>query len=283
MKRRVAFALAVVLGLVLVSALPAVAGKLCKAGIIYADCESFLLEVDSDPGTIYYELIINRDDCLGSGIVVWGSFEHKLGTDPDAPNDWYETIQAYWDDFDLCFGGPGTVRDILIDGRYKITGKATLEDCDPISETCERDIPEVTFDFIDCGPPPPFCESGFKPQMLVIKYTGESCAASSHSQDPKKVKCLGDPQGETSVWIRATDKKGNKVWFEGDVNVGNDWMFEIDAKTETLAGDTKVFIYDEYGETLLQTIQFHTSCSQPLNIGDQFGSLVLVDGIVVPK
>jgi hypothetical protein len=37
-----------------------------------------------------------------------------------------------------------------------------------------------------------------------------------------------------------------------------------------------VHILDEQGQTL-QTVKFHTSCSQPLNVGDQFGSLLLDD------
>ena len=42
-----------------------------------------------------------------------------------------------------------------------------------------------------------------------------------------------------------------------------------------LAANTYVFIYDMEGN-LLQTVKFHTSCSQPLFIGDQFGSLNMV-------
>ena len=36
-------------------------------------------------------------------------------------------------------------------------------------------------------------------------------------------------------------------------------------------------IYDAEGGVLLETVQFHTSCSQPLAVGDEFGSLVLFD------
>ncbi len=37
-----------------------------------------------------------------------------------------------------------------------------------------------------------------------------------------------------------------------------------------------MFIFDLAGN-LLQAVKFHTSCSQPLNVGDQFGALQLLD------
>lgn len=80
--------------------------------------------------------------------------------------------------------------------------------------------------------------------------------------------------------IIATDKANPndpkaKVWFNGTVGLND--TFDIDAMNagETLLkADTYVKIFALNG-TLLQDIKFHTSCSQPLNVGDQFGSLKL--------
>jgi hypothetical protein len=58
-------------------------------------------------------------------------------------------------------------------------------------------------------------------------------------------------------------------------------LFNIDtinAGENKLKAETHVFIYD-LQDNLLQTIEFHTSCSQPLGAGDQFGSLLMVDFI----
>jgi hypothetical protein len=57
-----------------------------------------------------------------------------------------------------------------------------------------------------------------------MQYTGEDCSATHHSQDPSKVNCDGDPNYDSNVWIRATDKSdfydcSAKVWFEGWVLV----------------------------------------------------------------
>ena len=100
------------------------------------------------------------------------------------------------------------------------------------------------------------------------------------TQDPAKATCQGDPQAAASVRIRVSDKEdlqaGNAlVWFDGQVALNE--LFEMSAAN---AGKTKfkahtwVHIFDP-ANALLQTIQFHTSCSQPLNEGDIFGSLTL--------
>ena len=123
------------------------------------------------------------------------------------------------------------------------------------------------------------CDEFGKPQMLTMLYTGDDIV--SHSQDPSKVNVTDDLMGDEEVFIRASDKEdpnaGNaKVWFTGLVSLDN--TFEIDA---TNAGENKlksktfVHIYSEENGTLLQTIEFHTSCSQPLFLGDQFGGIQL--------
>ena len=43
-----------------------------------------------------------------------------------------------------------------------------------------------------------------------------------------------------------------------------------------------VKIYNASG-TLIQTVKFHTSCSQLIAVGDEFGSLEIVSGVNVPK
>jgi len=131
------------------------------------------------------------------------------------------------------------------------------------------------------GPGFALCQLG-KPKVLTMHYTGETCAATSHSQDPSKVECIDYGTLPATVYIRASDKSnpsdgGARVWFQGPVDL--DSTFDIDA---TLAGENKltnetyVHIFNQAGGTLLQYIKFHTSCSQPLYEGDQFGSLVLV-------
>lgn len=120
------------------------------------------------------------------------------------------------------------------------------------------------------------CETYDKPQVLTMLYTGDNVV--DHYQDPSKVSVTGDPAFASPVIIVASEKANGdgKTYFSGQVNLGE--TFVIDA---SLAGDSElrsktwVTIYDLNGN-VLQSIKFHTSCSRPLTLDDQFGSIQLV-------
>ena len=125
------------------------------------------------------------------------------------------------------------------------------------------------------------CQDG-KLSMLTMMYTGDGCDASQHSQDPDKVDCDGDPDDAPQVRIVANNKsqydhQTAKVWFDGVVDLFG--PIEIDAANageSRLKGDTWLHILD-LDDNYLQKVRFHTSCSQPLYVGDQFGCALLVD------
>jgi hypothetical protein len=131
-----------------------------------------------------------------------------------------------------------------------------------------------------------FCADGDKPQTLTLEYTGKECSTSNNSQDQDT--CNGNPEGTSPVRIIASSKQDpfhlkNKVWFNGQVNLGPSSTFELDAtncqgkgcRNETrLGGQTFISIFDTNG-SLLQQISLHTSCSEPLNFGDEFGGVRL--------
>lgn len=121
------------------------------------------------------------------------------------------------------------------------------------------------------------CSAG-KPRILTMRYTGEGCDASQHNQG-SKVMCSGTP-GVGPVTIRASssadpNSSSAMVFFEGGpIAVGG--TFDIDAGragSGKLKSATYVHIYQN--GNVVQSVAFHTSCSQPLSVGDQFGSLVL--------
>ena len=131
-----------------------------------------------------------------------------------------------------------------------------------------------------------FCADGAKPQKIALAYTGQDCSVSSNSQEQDA--CEGDPAGASPVRIRATSKPDpfhpkSKVWFDDTVSLRESPTFELDAtncqgeacRSETrLGGVTHLSIFDSEG-SLIQKVAFHTSCSEPLNYGDQFGGLRL--------
>lgn len=131
---------------------------------------------------------------------------------------------------------------------------------------------------------PNLCDDG-KPCSLLLRYTGDSCDATQHGQDDGKVNCAGDPMMEPLVVIRASDNEdhedtGALVWFEGEVELGDQFRIEaLPAGENRFKSATFIHIFSLGGD-LLQAIEFHTSCSQPLNVGNQFGAIGL-DGFTI--
>jgi hypothetical protein len=132
------------------------------------------------------------------------------------------------------------------------------------------------------------CDTDGKPNVLTLRYNGQSCAAASNSQMAisGKTSCSGDPTGAASVRIIATDKSdppqgGDTIFFDQTVSLGQ--VFEVRAATggeDRFGANTYFYLYT--GSALVQSIQLHTSCSAPLVRGDSFGSLVLEDYRIDP-
>jgi hypothetical protein len=127
------------------------------------------------------------------------------------------------------------------------------------------------------------CASGLKAQKIAMQYTGLTCSNTSHGQAADKVKCTDAAPLTSPVRIVATSKDGKQTYFQGTVNLNDTFVIDAGAAGKaTLAADTLVKIFDLQGK-LLQSVQFHTSCSQPLDENDRFGSLNVVDLTLIPK
>ena len=119
-----------------------------------------------------------------------------------------------------------------------------------------------------------------KPQVLTMRYTGGNDVTNPQEGKAKVSGDLSVPPG--TVFIVASTKldledSKNKIWFQDTVALGETFDIRaenVDGKTR-LGSTTFVQIFDEAGGTVLQTIEFHTSCSKPLSIGDQFGGITL--------
>lgn len=128
-------------------------------------------------------------------------------------------------------------------------------------------------------PPPTGNDCNGKVTSMVLQYTGEGCSASNNSQDPAKVKCIGDSALTDPVNIVATNKKDTAT-FANIQSLPLNGTILIDAAAggqSQLDSETHIKIYDSYDNSLIEDIVIHTSCSQPLNVGDQFGSLKVVE------
>ncbi|RMD96450.1 MAG: hypothetical protein D6816_18905, partial [Bacteroidetes bacterium] len=127
------------------------------------------------------------------------------------------------------------------------------------------------------------CTDGNKIAAMTITYTGEDCSATSHNQNPDKVTCNGDPAGKQTVHIIVNNKQNpdeGNLFFEGDVQLGT--PFTVEAATagkDEFKAETWFHIFDDQWN-LLQEVRFHTSCSQPIAAGNQFGS-IHIDNVVL--
>ena len=160
----------------------------------------------------------------------------------------------------------GYLNDWLLDGMAGANGQALVctPQPQPGSDTCEAVLPAA-----------PNCETLGKPFSLAFLYTGESCAASDNDQgDKDKCSDARTPDPSRPVEIVYTGKDPAK--FEvtpTSVMVGQEGTVEATGRDE-FHSETQLEIRQD--GRLIQSHTIHTSCSQPLEAGDQFGSLELV-------
>ncbi|MGA1796971.1 MAG: SdrD B-like domain-containing protein [bacterium] len=134
---------------------------------------------------------------------------------------------------------------------------------------------------IDAPPPPPHCTD--KIEALGLRYLGGSCSDTSNYQGGK-VQCtdtpIGPPYGtepvQIEVWGTGKDA-GKQFLYAGNVHIGDvvRAVASVGGKKE-LGADSVIQIKGrdiDNNVVLLEEILFHTSCSQPLNLGDRLGAM----------
>ncbi len=135
------------------------------------------------------------------------------------------------------------------------------------------------------------CEGGMK--SITLTYTGESCDVSTNDQNGK-MRCKGDALMTDPVKIRVRNRKGRKLVVFRDVLIGDTFTLSYadlapaprecgkrakrkrERRHKRRLPSNLVFqIIDQSTGERLQGIKIHTSCSEPVAQGDQFGSLQL--------
>ncbi len=123
-----------------------------------------------------------------------------------------------------------------------------------------------------------------RPVQIVFEYTGSACQ-NPLPQPPDKAECAGDPAGAQPVSVTYTGKDPGKFTLDpaSNIDVGETFSFTATGRDE-LHSESQFLIADAGG--VVQNLRLHTSCSQPLACGDEFGALKIVeftqkDGTVV--
>jgi hypothetical protein len=139
---------------------------------------------------------------------------------------------------------------------------------DPPEEECVTTI-DVT--------PPPHCLG--KIEKLTLRYTGGDCSQSMNSQDPAKLGCTDvNPAGTypVRVIVKESASTSSPTYVDlSPLEIGDTFVVDGDTPgcSQYLKSTTGYWIKDAATDELVQDGFFHSSCSQPVNLGDQFGGL----------
>ena len=127
-----------------------------------------------------------------------------------------------------------------------------------------------------------------RPWEITFRYNGGGCAQSDNLQPRQKFSCtdnpttvenrslqsfLGAPTAEgTQSYITAVPRGGTDLYFAGPVAVGEKYTLNQDRVFDKLSADMTITIFDAEGGNVLQLVDLHLSCSQPLFLFDKFGA-----------
>lgn len=126
------------------------------------------------------------------------------------------------------------------------------------------------------------CDDG-KPKLLTLLYNGD--AFSQHSQDSNEVIITDpprypDPDGRVMPFpnpalIKVYDHKKKNAALLNSFTVQRGEFFSVSGKHNRIPPRLKFEIIDPDTDEIFQTVQFHTSCSQPLDALDEFGGITV--------
>ncbi len=156
---------------------------------------------------------------------------------------------------------------------------APTEECDiAIDVDCVPDDANVNATTCEALPPlVTICEQ--RPTWMQFKYYGGDCNQSANMQS-EKFFCTDfapipqDPEAE--VYLTATGRNdAEEIFFAGNVKI-NDLYNVTDPSGNRLPADMNLTVYESEGGTILQRVQYHSSCSQNLFLKDRYGASQLV-------
>jgi len=185
--------------------------------------------------------------------------------------------------------------------KLKTTSSLELEQYLKMDTSCERAIQcddqfgayrvvgyESTLGgVVDCNapPPPPVCATSGDPEGtpcdaklvdMVLEYNGQACQDPLGNPQNGQAVCDGDATGASNVGVIYTGKFASRQTISPASNLNDGDLVRVTAvHTGGLFPNQSFKIVDANG--VLQTVAFHVSCSQPLALGDEFGSFKLVE------
>ena len=129
---------------------------------------------------------------------------------------------------------------------------------------------------IDPPVDPATCDTNVAIAAVTFRYTGQGCLCSTNDQGGRSY-CEGNAAYQQPIRIRVENDNGTGVYADVDGVLLEETVRAAasNAGQQTLRAQIRALLYND-GGSLLEELSIHTSCSEPLNIGDQFGSLRVV-------
>ena len=200
----------------------------------------------------------------------------------------FVTDDSGWSNVAFVSIGDAETHGMSLDGVSIIGPNPLFEECPPPPGTCETcdDVEPGWVDPLTCEPCIPWepeytksgklkngcglCETKGSPDTLTMLYDGND--ASAHAQDPDKASAVPEVVAyyPVTALIRVSNEKDGTILWEGSRKIGQ--TFEVVPENEMM-----VEIFE--GPLLIQTIRFHASCSQPLEILDEFGGITIWNAV----
>jgi len=141
---------------------------------------------------------------------------------------------------------------------------------------------------VDCNapPPPPECTPSGDPVGtpcdaklvdMVLEYQGQACQVPLPNPQLGEATCAGDATGAGTVGVVYAGKfpSTQQVSPASGINDGDRIRVTSTLQSGGLFPNQKLIISNSSG--VVQTVEFHVSCSKPLALGDEFGSFKLVE------
>jgi uncharacterized repeat protein (TIGR01451 family) len=209
-----------------------------------------------------------------------------------------EAGEIYWED--LMLAG-----NLYCNSVFSIENEATVTGTSTITDQIVNDIDTATFTCTADEEEPEICynensgKDGEKPFWIKMRYDADN---DTLIQDPATKPIITPvpaafPSPTTPVDIVVWDIRGRNHTFvsvDSDVKAvaGSNVFYIVGLGGKKVAPTTRIEIYHECVPNAdpgdknpdlgcgnpIQTIQFHTSCSQPLTNGDDYGGVELVGG-----
>ncbi len=185
--------------------------------------------------------------------------------------------------------------------KFKVTGPHWRRQFLRIDTSCERalrcgdqfgafklvELESTLGGTVDCSAPPPEpeCASSGDPVGtpcdaklvdMVLEYNGRDCQDPLPNPQNGEASCSGDATGAQDVGIIYTGMFPHKTMISPASGINDGDRIRVTSRIcGGLFPNQKYLITDASG--VRQSIDFHVSCSQPLALGDEFGSFKLVE------